>query len=280
VCLIALAAVSCKDLVTDQGSRPLVPISPDSPLTEQVAQSLSAWKEKDDSLAAYQYSTSFFSWSGYHHQTTITVRKDQVEERLYQEYFGDSLSNLWIEHHNSVGSYTEGATPLTIDSLYQICSQSLVNIDTSAYDVNLSFFNNNLLRSCTYRHKNCADDCIQGIQIDSILFLPEKNDGPDICTEIYVTLNITVVNTRKQPVVLDSFYTLAKGDTLFLKEGYASGMYEVITDLYSDSFYEQRDVVYFVGFYKGNRYQEPMLVSSDGCHIQKEAGRDTLIVSP
>ncbi len=147
---------------------------------EEVAkleESLIVWNtEKAKYEDSYQYSTSFSSWVGFGNETTLVIRNNEIVERQYNEFDRDGTTDSWSENKKEeLGTHQEGAELKLIDTLYRECKNMLLTTNPSKNYIDLSFNENGILQTCTYSHKDCADDCSSGVRIDTIEFLEEKS---------------------------------------------------------------------------------------------------------
>jgi hypothetical protein len=140
---------------------------------QQLEESLQHWQLlKNQHYDKYQYSVSFSSWVGFSDRTTMTVHDGVVVKRAY-EYFDQSgkKSTSWQENSvNEIGDHKRGAVPKTVDQLYYQCSADILSQSTQDNYISLAFDEQNILRQCTFRPKNCADDCAFGVSIESLKF--------------------------------------------------------------------------------------------------------------
>lgn len=122
---------------------------------------------------SYIYQTSVTSWSGYSYITEIKVIDDIVTSRIYQEFRVDNTNgnkeviDSYNESINDLGSHEEGAAPLTIDELYNICASEYLVIDEENNTLYFKTELNGLMTLCGFVPDGCMDDCFKGISINS-----------------------------------------------------------------------------------------------------------------
>jgi hypothetical protein len=137
---------------------------------ELLAESLLAWqdlKAADD--GTYQYTRSSSSFTGARSTTTFVVEADVVVRRSFEGYDEDGvLVESFDEEGADVGS-NEGAKPAhTIDELYEICRTEVLTQDPASNRFYLTFRDDGVFELCTYVPDDCADDCSEGVEIDSL----------------------------------------------------------------------------------------------------------------
>lgn len=150
----------------------LTPLKGESGLTYN--ESLDKWTElKKDNGDSYIYQTNFESWAGFGSTTELKVIDNKVVSRIYKEYgthdkTGErTITDAYIESEDALGSHEKGALPLTIDELYNSCASDYLIVDE---ENNTIFFRteiNGLITLCGFFPDGCADDCYEGISIDS-----------------------------------------------------------------------------------------------------------------
>ena len=82
----------------------------------------------------------------------------------------------WNELGSSVGSHADGAPPLTIDQLYQLCRTAVLG-RPSEHAPRLFFHPNGVLEHCGYASDECAD-CPAASIASYSAFFPEAEQGP------------------------------------------------------------------------------------------------------
>ena len=146
----------------------LVPQNPTE--LELLEKSRETWNQKNTG-GNYAYSTSFESWVGFGHETTIFVTDNVVTGRNYSSYDADRRpTESYEEDASTVGSNDFGAPTKTIDELYDACADILTTKDPADNYITFRLFGDNLLSICEYSSKSCADDCSEGVRIDAISF--------------------------------------------------------------------------------------------------------------
>lgn len=137
-------------------------------------ESKEAWLElKEINGDSYHYTILFLSWTGFGNRTIITVVEGEVNERYYEaferrEENGGQIEEITESYHEmseDLGTHEEGAEPLTIDELYQICIARYLSVDEQSNSI---YFNTNdagVITTCGYVPKNCADDCFRGFDM-------------------------------------------------------------------------------------------------------------------
>lgn len=73
------------------------------------------------------------------------------------------ITSSFVETEKTLNTHDKGQPTKTLDALYADCAQTYLNQDINYYVLSLEFFAQQLLKSCTYRVKNCADDYAQGL---------------------------------------------------------------------------------------------------------------------
>ena len=120
-----------------------------------------------------------------------------------------------------------------------------------------------------------------------------ENCNTKICTEIFVTASVTILNLTTSdthlianPNLLDSipqldtYYTILGTDTFTIKKNTSTTLYDIINDSYKHLFQcNLEQSIQFVGFYQEKKViDETYTFISDGCHIKKTKGLDTIII--
>lgn len=133
-----------------------------------------AWLNfKESTNNSYQYTVRSATWTGTK-ETTISVSNGVITKRHYEYTATGSPSKglskdkvEWTENENEIGTHQNGAEGLTLDAVYDKAQQNwLIKRENSQ-----TYFetqNNGMISTCGYRHKNCADDCFNGIHIKNI----------------------------------------------------------------------------------------------------------------
>jgi hypothetical protein len=137
--------------------------------------SLKAWQKfKAESRNNYSYTTSTSSWTGYSTETTITVIDGKVTQRAYiakgiknDETHAVVTLDEWQEDSKSLNSHQNGATTQTLDQIYDLAKNDFLLKRANAK----TYFeakNGGIISSAGYVEDNCADDCFNGISIQSV----------------------------------------------------------------------------------------------------------------
>jgi len=144
----------------------------------KLEESLVIWnKEKQRYNNSYQYTTEFSSWTGFRGKTTLIIKNNEITERHYLEFEQEVISSSWSEvNKEKLGTHQwEGAALEFIEDLYRKCEKDVLTKNPSENYIDLLFHKNGILKTCTYFHKNCVDDCTFGVSIDTITFLEEES---------------------------------------------------------------------------------------------------------
>lgn len=135
-------------------------------------ESLAQWTSlKNDNGRSYIYQTDVSSWTGYGAVTEIKVINNIVVSRVYQSYMMDggtgeiTFTESYTENEATLGSHQEGASPVTIDDLYNSCLSEYLTVDEENNTVYFNTETNGLLTLCGFVPDFCADDCFTGISI-------------------------------------------------------------------------------------------------------------------
>ncbi|WP_186757662.1 hypothetical protein [Echinicola salinicaeni] len=131
-------------------------------------------KNQNDESYRYQVSTS--SWTGYSSITTITVIDGLVTKRAFESYNlkddgGKELVYSYVEEGEEIGADDNGADPLTLDMLYDVCKDEYLTVDQKSNTIYFTEFDNGLVKSCGYVPENCVDDCFFGFNLKIIEWL-------------------------------------------------------------------------------------------------------------
>tara|TARA_B110001454_G_C12703910_1_gene427770 strand:- start:1472 stop:2032 length:561 start_codon:yes stop_codon:yes gene_type:complete len=137
-------------------------------------ESLNKWTDlKKVHGNSYIYQTTFLSWTGFGNTTEVKILENKVTARMYEEFIIDRkteermITDSYSEDEKTLGSHEKGLSPFTIDELYNSCASDYL---TAAIENNTLYFEteiNGLMTRCGFVPKGCADDCYQGILIDS-----------------------------------------------------------------------------------------------------------------
>lgn len=140
------------------------------------AQSYRTWLSfKDSSNNSYRYMVYQGSWTGYGSETIITVKNGKVVQRSYVHkqvvHNGTAIVTTvldqWTEEEDQLSTYQEGATPVTLDTIYEKAKHDwlLKRDDAETY---FETRNNGMISLCGYVPDGCMDDCLRGITINFI----------------------------------------------------------------------------------------------------------------
>ncbi|PCJ96492.1 MAG: hypothetical protein COA50_06845 [Flavobacteriaceae bacterium] len=136
--------------------------------------SLQTWLDlKALNQNTYEYTVTYSSWVGFSWETTITVQNGIIVKREFEYVqlpadFPDTVLQ-WTKSENEIGTYENGAAPLTLDQVYEIAAQEWL-INRKNAKTYLETNHNGLISSCGYVENGCSDDCFVGIHIKSIFF--------------------------------------------------------------------------------------------------------------
>jgi hypothetical protein len=136
--------------------------------------SFTKWESfKANSGNSYSYVVYSSSWAGASWQTEITVTKGEVTQRSFKMISAQRLGEIplaereWVETKSEINSHSTGATPLTLDQVYEKASTDWLSKRKNV----TTYFeteNNGLISTCGYVEEGCQDDCFVGIHISSI----------------------------------------------------------------------------------------------------------------
>ena len=176
-----LLLAGCQQTVTKPGTEQSTP--PGATQEQKLlAKSLETWQQlKTQNGEHYRYKTSFASFFGFGSTTTLTVQAEKVIARTYESYStndegGREAGESWTEEGAALGSHEAGAALRTVDELYGVCRSDVLTQNPLENDLYLVFRDDEVLKTCEYFPKNCADDCFMGVSIAGLEFLPTKPD--------------------------------------------------------------------------------------------------------
>ena len=160
---------------------------------ERVMESQKKWEAlKTRHHGDYQYTVKWEGFSPTGHETTITVRDNQVVGRSYRTFASwehakdDVIKQVWAEVGNELGSHKEGAPAITLDTLYQeaiqVASRKLEDYEKRF----VAFDDQGLLLKCCVDDERIADDGCHGVQVSSIQFEMADSGAPE--TELKLTI--------------------------------------------------------------------------------------------
>jgi len=134
--------------------------------------SQSAWHEVQRQQGnTYSYAVPTESWTGYATRTALQIQASSAAYRRFEStplLNDDSYGPIaleWEERGADVGSHPGGAPPVTLDVLYQRCRNEVLARDPGENTITLAFDERNILRTCVYTPRNCADDCSFGVWV-------------------------------------------------------------------------------------------------------------------
>ena len=168
-------------VTTDAGPAPVADgIGTDAAEGDQLAR-LAASRARlqgllDAAGGRYRYVRTTTSWAGYDADTTFAVAAGAVVERRYRvtrpgpHGHGEVVDHAWTEAGPKVGSHDEGHPVQTLPALYDECASHIAAARRHPEMLVLFFDLDDagLLRTCGVVAKGCADDCFDGIGLDSI----------------------------------------------------------------------------------------------------------------
>lgn len=135
-------------------------------------ESLKKWEAlKKVNGNSYVYQISFTSWTGYGNITEITVVDGVVTERKFESFNYDHkqnkriISETYIEDKNKLGTNSYGASPVSIDQLYETCAKNYLTVDPANNTIYFQTTPEGIMTTCGYYPFGCADDCYEGISI-------------------------------------------------------------------------------------------------------------------
>jgi hypothetical protein len=137
-------------------------------------ESWSKWTNlKKENGESYIYQTTVKSWTGWGYTTELKIVNGRVTSRIFQEFQRDQstgeivIKDSYNENEKELGSHAKGATPLTIDELYNSCAGDYLVIDDENNTLYFQTTPTGLMTLCGFVPDNCADDCFEGISISA-----------------------------------------------------------------------------------------------------------------
>ena len=137
-------------------------------------QSFNQWDDlKKDNGNSYVYKTTFISWTGYGHTTELRVENGIVVSRDFEEFrinFSTQQNEIietYSESFDELGSHEKGATPRTIDELYNSCAKKYLKVNKKKNTIYFETEENGLMKSCGFVPNECIDDCYISVNISS-----------------------------------------------------------------------------------------------------------------
>lgn len=153
---------------------------------EQLSKSLQIWNDlKVKCGGNYSYKVRWENRAGFGHETSITVRTNQVIERTFTQWSktgsqpgtgSNAQAGNYIERDLALGTHKKGSPAKTLDELYLEAEKVLKAKYPSHMKMELSFDKKGLLQACCYVDIRYAEDAPRkGVILDSIqLDLSEK----------------------------------------------------------------------------------------------------------
>jgi hypothetical protein len=106
------------------------------------------------------------------YMTSIGVNDGHVISRKYhEEYHGtDQAPPLRNDNEGiqDVGSHPYGQPPVTLDDIYAACVENWLTKSDSEHEKLFIMDENDIVKHCSYRPRNCADDCSIFASLDKI----------------------------------------------------------------------------------------------------------------
>lgn len=140
--------------------------------------SQTAWNQmlRQQGAATYSYvvPTSSSAGFGYWTRTTLQFQNGSATYRGFEtaSALDDGrpapLTLQWEERGAELGSHTDAAPLATIDQLYQRCASDVLARDPDENAIYLELDARNILETCVYVPKNCADDCAFGVTLADV----------------------------------------------------------------------------------------------------------------
>jgi len=151
-------------------------------------ESLNTWNNlKQVKGTSYSYEISTASVFGLESKTQITVKNDIVISRVYEaysiyddengEYLGYDnrlILKSYSENAENLGSNSSGASPVTIDKLYQTCLNDYLSVSSSSNTIGFQVDDYNIIKACYYIPNGCQDDCTTGIRLTDFKWLESE----------------------------------------------------------------------------------------------------------
>lgn len=145
------------------------------------SESRKQWKKlKGKNGNSYEYVMLEQSFTGFGSETTITVKKGKVISRLFHTFIisdedgTKTLTFVYSEDRESLGTHEEGALPVTIDELYKTCLSQYLIADPETNTVYFDTNEEGVISLCGYVPVGCQDDCFTGITISSFNWISRK----------------------------------------------------------------------------------------------------------
>lgn len=161
-------------LLSACSENPLKAVKGDSDLNFK--ESLEKWDElKRTQGNSYFYLVSTSSVFGFGSETRIKVADGIVMERSYEAFTLNNLgtreiSESYVENFSELNTNATGASPQTLDQVYENCKKHLKE-DTKKHTLYFDTFDNGIISLCGYVPEGCQDDCFTGIRISEFGWL-------------------------------------------------------------------------------------------------------------
>lgn len=111
----------------------------------------------------------------------------------------------------------------------------------------------------------------------------DKNCTQAICTEMFASVNVNVLDKNGNSATLQDYYTIntITGDTMrHDNNGWPQGSYTVVDDSYVKKMYNSKLQFRFVGIVNNAMVVDEMYtIAADCCHVSKETGKDTITLN-
>ena len=109
-----------------------------------------------------------------------------------------------------------------------------------------------------------------------------------VCTEIYVTLTVSIKNTSGDIIALDSFEVVDTNTGKNLTENYSDpeyqyykeqGLYPIFSDKYHEQYKNSEAVISFKGYVSNNKVvDQEFIVGADCCHVNLISGPSEIVL--
>jgi hypothetical protein len=141
-------------------------------------ESFSKWTDmKKKNGNSYIYQTTIVSWFGYGSITELKIENGVVASRSYQQFKTDGTNgqreiiDSYSETKVELGSHEKGATPFTIDELYDSCASEYLIVDQDKNTLYFEAESDGLMTLCGFVPDGCMDDCFSGVRINSFKWI-------------------------------------------------------------------------------------------------------------
>jgi hypothetical protein len=145
-------------------------------LVGSVETSLKTWQTlKAEGGMSYRYIRTQQPWTGSGFTLTVGVVEDVPATRSYEAYTRNDgsrqVTETWEESGSELGSHAlTGYDAVPIEALYERCLDQVLARDGTTNDFTVTFHEDGLLEACYSRPVSCADDCSDGVGIDTLTF--------------------------------------------------------------------------------------------------------------